>query len=195
MLTVRFSAALQLTAELHASQHRKGTDTPYLAHLLAVAAIVLEYGGDEDTAIAALLHDSIEDRSYLFSGGSDDLRSYLEARFGPKVLSIVEECTDADTIPKPPWQARKEAYIASIAHKSPEGLLVSCADKLHNTRSLVRDYKLFGDASWERFTGGKEGSLWYYQSLVAAFEQNPASPQGLVRELKTTVEQLLELTT
>jgi (p)ppGpp synthase/HD superfamily hydrolase len=173
--------AIAYTAAAHAGQMRKGSSIPYLSHLLAVSAIVLEYGGDEDTAIAALLHDVVED-----AGGRPRLAD-VRARFGEAVAAIVEGCTDADTTPKPPWRARKEAYIARLAGESPAVQLVSAADKLHNARSLLSDHFEIGPALWSRFSGGRDGTLWYFRSLVSTYT---SAPPALVRELDRVVTAL-----
>ncbi|WP_199248464.1 HD domain-containing protein [[Phormidium] sp. ETS-05] len=182
MLSERFNQALVYAAQLHANQKRKGSDVPYVAHLLGVASIALEYGAGEDEAIAALLHDAIEDQ------GGPATREEIRRRFGDTVTAIVDGCTDAETIPKPPWRQRKEAYIAHIANASGQVRLVSAADKLHNSRSLLKDYRLIGDALWDRFSGGKEGTLWYYRSLVTAFRQHGTTP--LIEDLDRTVTEL-----
>ena len=166
----RFSAALAFASEIHGTQTRKGTSIPYIAHLLAVTALVIEAGGDEDTAIAALLHDAVEDQ------GGQPMLQHIRARFGAVVADIVESCTDADTTPKPPWRARKELYIAGIAHKPPRALLIAAADKVHNARAILIDYKAIGERLWERFNGGREGTLWYYRALVTAFN-NRVQPE------------------
>lgn len=163
MLTDRFDDALAYASRLHRAQTRKGTDIPYVAHLLAVAALALENGADEDQAIAALLHDAVEDQ-----GGSPRLAE-IEARYGAGVAAIVADCTDADTIPKPPWRARKEAYVAGLAAKPARSLAVSLADKTHNAMAIVADLDAHGPAVWDRFTGGKAGTLWYYDALARAF--------------------------
>ena len=159
----RFSVALAFASELHGDQSRKGTPIPYIAHLLAVTALVIETGADEDTAIAALLHDAVEDQ-----GGRPTLER-IRARFGQQVADIVESCSDADVTPKPDWRPRKEAYVAAIAHKSPSALLVSLADKVHNAGAILDDYQLVGEEIWSRFKGGRDGTLWYYRALVEAF--------------------------
>lgn len=182
MLSERFTQALTYAHELHATQKRKAGDIPYITHLLGVASIALEYGANEDEAIAALLHDAIEDQ------GGAATRAEIRRRFGDDVTAIVDGCTDADTTPKPPCKPRKEAYIAHIPTASPEVLLVSAADKLHNVRSILKDYRMIGDAVWERFHGGKEGTLWYYRSLVDAFLKNQLTP--LVEELERVVSEL-----
>ncbi|MBW4454544.1 MAG: HD domain-containing protein [Nostoc indistinguendum CM1-VF10] len=165
MLSERFTTALTYATQLHANQVRKGSGVPYIAHLLGVASIALEYGANEDEAIAALLHDAIEDQ------GGAATREEIRRRFGDNVTAIVDGCTDADTTPKPPWRQRKEAYIAHIPTASPSVLLVSLADKLYNAQSILKDYRVLGDSLWERFHGGKEGTLWYYRALVDTFRK------------------------
>ena len=187
----KFEEALSFVCRLHAEQTRKQTDIPYISHLIGVAGIVLERGGDTDEAIAALLHDAIEDQGPDYPGGPDALRAEIRRRFGQKVLEIVEGCTDADTNPKPPWQARKEAYVAHISQASPSVRLVSCADKLHNARAILADLHVVGDALWDRFNGGKEGSLWYYTALVDAFQQ--AGSTHLADELDRVVSEIQRL--
>lgn len=182
MLTPRFNQALVYASELHQAQKRKGSEVPYIAHLLAVAGIVLEHGGDEDEAIAALLHDAIEDQ------GGAAAREEIRRRFGDRVTGIIDGCTDAETIPKPPWRQRKEAYVAHVALADESVRLVSAADKLHNARSILADYRRIGDALWQRFNGRKEGTLWYYRALVDAFKAHGPSP--LVEELERTVSEL-----
>ena len=185
MLSSRFTEALTYATKLHSNQVRKGSGVPYIAHLLGVTSIALEYGANEDEAIAALLHDAIEDQ------GGEATRAEIRRRFGDTVTEIVDGCTDAETIPKPPWRERKEAYIAHIFNASSSELLVSCADKLHNARSILNDYRVLGEAVWERFKGGKEGTLWYYRSLVEAFRQTGSTP--LVEELERVVLELEQL--
>ena len=163
MLTERFDQALAYAAHAHRTQLRKGTAIPYVSHLLGVASLALEAGADEDQAIAALLHDAVEDQ-----GGPDRLAD-IATRFGPRVARIVADCTDSDAEPKPPWRARKEACVAGLAHKAPESLLVSLADKTHNARAILADLEEHGAAVWDRFTGGRDGSLWYYRALADAF--------------------------
>ncbi|MCW5697665.1 MAG: HD domain-containing protein [Bauldia sp.] len=163
MLGERFDNALVYASRLHRGQLRKGTDIPYISHLLAVASLVIEYGGDEDQAIAALLHDAAEDQ-----GGEPTLREIRET-FGNDVADIVAACTDAWVEPKPPWHARKAAYLAALPHKQPRALLVSLADKVHNARAIVADRRAIGDAIFDRFTGRRDGTLWYYRSLSDIF--------------------------
>ena len=193
MLSTRFTTALSVATELHVYQERKGKGEPYVAHLLAVTSLVLENGGTEDEAIAALLHDTLEDQGHRFSGGADVLRDYIKDRFGVHVLEIVEACTDADVQPKPPWKARKVEYLEHLPMADASVLLVSCADKLHNGRSILQDYRQIGEALWSRFRGGKEGTLWYYESLVKAFGANSASPPLLLAELERTIAELKRL--
>ncbi len=185
-LSERFKEALALATDLHADQRRKGSGIPYVAHLLGVASLVLEYGGTEDEAIAALLHDAVEDQ------GGKETRKLIAKKFGEEVAQIVDGCTDTDETPKPPWQERKAAYIAHIASASPSVLLVSACDKLYNARTILADYRRIGDDIWERFKGGrKDGSLWYYQSLVGAYQKTGDHP--VYDELDRTVKELLKL--
>lgn len=158
----RFEEALAYAARLHANQRRKLSDTPYVAHLLAVAAIVLEYGGDEDEAIAALLHDAVEDQ------GGHAVLGEIEKRFGQRVARIVDDCSDAHVSPKPPWRERKERHLIRLAAASDSARLVIAADKLHNLRSLVRDYRSQGSELWTWFSGGRDGTLWYYREMLVA---------------------------
>lgn len=178
ILSERFDAALQYAAQAHRHQQRKGSGIPYLAHLLAVASLAIEYGADEDQAIAALLHDVIEDC------GSEHIPQ-LRSQFGERVLALVEGCTDSYTFPKPDWHTRKNNYLAHLALAPTELLLISACDKLHNLRSIVQDYQQVGEAIWDRFSGGKIGSLWYYQSLSALFAQS-----ALPADLKLALAQI-----
>ena len=185
-MSQRFRDALVYAAELHEKQVRKGSDTPYVAHLLAVASLVLEHGGSEDEAIAGLLHDAIEDQ------GGDATRQEIRRRFGEVVTAIVDGCTDAEVVPKPPWRARKEAYVAHIAEgSSPSVRLVSSADKLHNARTIVADYRALGEKLWSRFSGGREGTLWYYRALCDAYQVGGGTP--ILDELLRTVAELERL--
>ena len=184
-LSSRYESALVMASQLHASQKRKGTSIPYVSHLLAVSSLVLEHGGSEDQAIAALLHDAVEDQGGLPT--LDKIRDH----FGDVVAEIVDHCTDAYEEPKPEWRIRKEEYIASIAEKPLDAALVSCADKLHNARAILNDLRTLGDELWGRFTGGKDGTLWYYQSLAMVF--NDALANALSKELKRTVKEMDDL--
>jgi Guanosine polyphosphate pyrophosphohydrolases/synthetases len=183
----RLLMALDAAARMHAAQRRKGTDIPYLAHLMGTCAIALEYGADEEEAIAALLHDAIEDVT-----PTEAARAAV-AWFGKRVLAIVEGCTDTDEHPKPPWRPRKEAYLRHLAEADASVLLVSAADKLHNARSVVADLRSDGEAVWERFTGKRDGSLWYFRALVDAFRANPAHRPALIDELDRTVTEMERL--
>ena len=175
ILTHRFVQAMQYSFHLHASQMRKGTSIPYVAHLLGVTALVLEDGGNEEQAIAALLHDAVEDQ-----GGWETL-GQIRLRFGEQVAEIVEGCTDAFETPKPPWRQRKEDYINHLKTASPEIRRVSLADKLHNARAILANLRCEGADTWKRFNGGREGTLWYYRSLLEVFQEVESSP--MVAEL------------
>jgi len=181
----RFIAALSYAAKLHARQIRKRTERPYIGHLLGVAAIVIEYGGDEDLAIAALLHDAVEDQ-----GGLPRLRE-IQRKFGKRVAHIVDGCTDAYTEPKAPWLERKRAYIARVAGEGPEVCLVSAADKLSNARETLYEVRTHGDSVYERFAGKKTGTLWYYRELLRAFHR--AGKHPLIEELDRVVTELEQL--
>jgi len=154
----RFEEALILANQLHAGQKRKGTHVPYISHLLSTAALVLQDGGDEDEAIAALLHDAVEDQ-----GGEEKL-ALIRKKFGEKIATIVDECSDTDVTPKPPWRKRKEDHITRLQSASSSTHRVMLADKLHNARALLRELRDQGEAAWEVFRGGKEGMLWYYRT-------------------------------
>jgi (p)ppGpp synthase/HD superfamily hydrolase len=182
LLTERFEAALVYTTRLHAKQCRKSSNVPYVAHLLGVTSLVLEDGGEENEAIAALLHDAVEDQ-----GGLETLDE-IRHRFGTEVAEIVKALTDAYTDPKPPWRERKEAYLASIRSASPAAIRVSLADKVYNARSILRDVRLEGESVWERFNGGKTGTLWYYRRLIQEF--NKHGSRSLLADLIRLVEQL-----
>ena len=186
LLSSRFSQALEFAFKLHSGQYRKGGPIPYIAHLLGVTALVLEDGGDEDEAIAALLHDAVEDQ-----GGLPILRQIREC-FGDRVAEIVDGCTDAYTTPKPPWRERKEAYIARLIVAGASVRRVSLADKVHNARTLLADLRREGAATWPRFNGGRLGTLWYYRALLEIFRPTEASP--LVAELSRLVEEIERVT-
>ena len=184
-MTGRFERALVFAAQLHREQTRKGTAVPYVSHLLAVAAIVIEHGGNEDEAIAALLHDAVEDQ------GGPRTRERILRRFGARVTGIVDGCTDADTLPKPPWEARKRAYIERLAEAPKSVRLVCAADKLHNARSILGDFRHLGEEVWQRFSGGREDTLWYYRSVADTLLRSGRTP--LVDELDRTVSDLERL--
>jgi (p)ppGpp synthase/HD superfamily hydrolase len=181
-LGARFERALLFATRKHAGQHRKGTTVPYVAHLLSVAGLVLEAGGDEDLAIAALLHDVVED-----CGGAPMLRE-IRRRFGKRVADVVDGCTDSDLDPKPPWRQRKEDYLKHLRTADADTRLVSAADKLHNVRSIVAAYREIGDRVWERFHGKRDGTLWYYRTLLDELQRKKSSP--LMRELERAVIEL-----
>ncbi|HSZ02316.1 MAG TPA: HD domain-containing protein [Terriglobales bacterium] len=181
-LGARFERALLFATRKHAGQHRKGTTVPYVAHLLSVAGLVLEAGGDEDLAIAALLHDVVED-----CGGAPMLREICR-RFGKRVADVVDGCTDTDLDPKPPWRQRKEDYLKHLRTADADTRLVSAADKLHNVRSIVAAYREIGDRVWERFHGKRDGTLWYYRTLLDELQRKKSSP--LMRELERAVIEL-----
>jgi (p)ppGpp synthase/HD superfamily hydrolase len=186
-LSPRFSDALLYAAELHADQQRKFSGAPYLAHLLGVASIALEYGANEEEAIAALLHDAIEDQ------GGAATREEIGRRFGQPIAAIVAGCTDTDRSPKPPWRQRKEAYVARLRDASASVRLVSAADKLHNARSILKEYRALGESLWAGFRGGREGTLWYYRAVVDVLKQAGTTP--LVQELDRTVAELERICT
>lgn len=182
--SARFAQAWLYAHALHADQVRKGTAIPYITHLMSVAGIVADYGGDEEQVIAALLHDAVEDQ-----GGPPRLVE-IHSQFGPRVAAIVQACTDADVTPKPPWASRKRAYIAHLDAAPADALLVSAADKLHNARTLLADVRREGLATFARFNGQLGGTLWYYHALVAAFQRRAVHP--LFDELERTVRALCE---
>ena len=192
-MTDRFNRALQLAIEAHAGQVRKGTENtaglalPYITHPVAVAALVQRYGGTEDQVIAALLHDVLED------GGPQWARPIREA-FGADVLALVEFCTDGlpdETGRKPPWRERKEAYLEHLREADGPGLLVSACDKLANLQAILLDLTEVGEAVWARFTGKKDGTLWYYGALVDAFAGRV--PPALARALRGDLGVMLAL--
>jgi (p)ppGpp synthase/HD superfamily hydrolase len=181
-LGTRLQHAFRYAAEKHAGQTRKKTAVPYLSHLMAVASLVLEAGGDEDMAIAALLHDVVED-----CGGMPRLRE-VRKEFGPRVAKIVEGCTDAYVEPKPEWLKRKKNYLREVKHADAETRLVSAADKLHNVRTILTDYRRDGESVWKRFSGKKEGTLWYYRALSDEYQRR--NPNRITPELEIAVGEL-----
>ena len=184
-ISTLFDQALHYAVLVHAGQTRKGTTIPYISHLLGVTSIALEYGATETEAIAALLHDAGED-----AGGEGRIAD-IRRRFGNAVADIVEGCTDTVEHPKPAWRARKQKYIDHVASASPSVILVSAADKLHNARAILSDYREIGEQIWLRFNGGKDGTLWYYRELLSAFRTSDDTP--LLRELDAVVTQLEEM--
>ena len=182
-LGARYAEAVAYVSALHATQTRKTTTIPYISHLLGVSSLVLEAGGDEDLAIAALLHDGPEDQ-----GGQPTLDE-IRSRFGDRVAHIVEGCTDSfteDPENKAPWKERKIAYLEHLKEADVDTLTVSIADKLHNARAIVTDLMIHGDDTWERFNGKKDGTLWYYKSILA-IAQKSGAPQFLRVNLKCAV--------
>lgn len=186
-LGARFNDAFLFAAEKHASQTRKKTDVPYISHLMSVAGLVLEAGGGEDQGVAALLHDVVED-----CGGQPVLDEVRE-RFGERVAGIVQGCTDAYTIPKPPWKQRKLDYLEVLRRADDDVRLVSAADKLHNVRTILADYRREGDSVWDRFSGHRDGTLWYYRAVLEVLHQG--KPNRLVDELELVVTELETLAT
>lgn len=206
-LSPLYDEALSYAADLHRNHFRKqgpestGPAVPYLSHLLQVSGIVLEYGGDEEQAIAALLHDAIEDAERC---GRDEaeVRGEIESRFGERVYRMVEGCTDTepgaskesiapdDKLEE--WRQRKTGYLGRLPAKPRDTLMVSMADKLHNSRAIVGDYTQVGEALWDRFTPGGEDTVWYYESLVSAYEQAWAGDRepALLEALRGTVGQM-----
>lgn len=182
ILTEKFTETLVYATQLHSHQRRKIRKIPYIAHLLSVAALVLEAGGTEAEAIAALLHDSIEDQ------GGKPIREEIRQRFGDTVVGIIDGCTEWDTPPKPPWLERKHRYLANLRHASPSVRLVSLADKLHNARSLLADWRELGDVIWDEFSIGKEKTLWFYQSLLQVYRETGSD--WMTVELEQVVSQL-----
>jgi len=178
----KFAQAFAYAARLHARQRRKGTNKPYIGHLMSVTSIVIAYGGDEEMAIAALLHDAVEDQ-----GGIQRLHE-IRKRFGKRVARIVDGCTDSYTEPKPPWLERKQNYIVRIAKEDADTRLVSAADKLSNARDILQDVRVHGDQTFERFHGKKDGTLWYYRTLITEFRK--AGSNRLVEELDRVVTEL-----
>lgn len=186
ILTDRFDRALLYATHVHGGQVRKGSSTPYVAHLMAVSATVLEYGGDEDLAIAGLLHDCVEDQGG--AGRLEDIRN----RFGRRVAKVVEACSDsmANTSAgekKPDWHTRKKAYIDHLKSADEDILRVSLADKVHNARAILRDLRKpeIGNKIWSRFSQPREDTLWYYRGLAKVFRKK--LPGQLSEELHEIV--------
>lgn len=174
----RFDDAVRFALDAFRPITRKGSGIPYVTHLFAVTALVGEHGGDEDQLCAAMLHDWLEDIP-----GAD--RGVLAARFGERVAWLVEALTDSVEHPKPPWRERKERYLEHLRFEPPEVKLVSCADKLHNCRTLVMDHRALGDALFDRFRGRRDGTLWYYRAVTDALAEGWEHPlqQELAREV------------
>ncbi len=181
----RLQRAFRYAAEKHAGQTRKQSAVPYLSHLMAVASLVLEAGGDEDLAIAALLHDVVED-----CGGMPRLRE-IRKQFGARVAKVVEGCTDSFGEPKPEWVERKKDYLREVKNADAETRLVSASDKLHNVRTILADYRQDGEAIWARFSGKREGTLWYYRALSDEYRRR--GPNRNTCELELAVAELERL--
>ena len=176
-----FESALKYASRLHAKQTRKRSGAPYISHLLAVAAIALEHGATEKEAIAALLHDAVEDQ-----GGQETLEK-IRRRYGKRVAGIVAACSDTDQLPKPPWRERKEAYVERLRSAPYSVRLVVAADKLHNARHLLSSYRVQGEDLWSHFTGDREGTLWYYRAVVDALA-TAAEPEE--NQLRAIIEEI-----
>jgi (p)ppGpp synthase/HD superfamily hydrolase len=184
LLTQRFEQAFAYAFQLHAHQLRKGGSVPYISHLMGVAALVLEDGGDEDEAIAALLHDAVEDQ------GSAAIRDEIQQRFGDRVLNLVDACTESEQLPKPPWKQRKLQALAQMRQAEPAALRVMLADKLHNLRSIWADRQRQGDGVWDRFNASRNEVLWFYGACVEAVGDRFDSP--MVTELQLILSYLNE---
>ncbi|MGE5209275.1 MAG: HD domain-containing protein [Alphaproteobacteria bacterium] len=182
-LSAKFEEALIYATRAHGGQVRKKTGIPYVAHILGVTAIALEYGANETEAIGALLHDTVED-----CGGVERLRDIRE-KFGDDVAGIVDGCTDTYETPKPPWLERKRAYIKHLEDSDSSTRLVSASDKLHNTRAILAELRRIGPQVFERFSGKTDGTLWYYRTLVTAFRQH-SDHADLIDELNRVVMEI-----
>jgi (p)ppGpp synthase/HD superfamily hydrolase len=182
-MSEKFEEALVYATRLHCNQARKKTGVPYVAHILGVTAIAMEYGANETEAIGALLHDTVED-----CGGAHRLRDIRE-KFGNEVAHIVDGCTDTDQTPKPPWLERKKAYIAHLKGSDSATRLVSASDKLHNTRAILAELRRHGQSVFQKFNGKKDGTLWYYRTLVTAFREF-GDHQDLIDELDRVVTEI-----
>jgi (p)ppGpp synthase/HD superfamily hydrolase len=188
LTTARFESALVYAHQVHQNQRRKGTGIPYIAHILGVAALAMEYGATEEEAIGALLHDAAED------GGGEATLAEIRARFGDAVADIVLGCSDSlveDPEDKLPWRERKENYLAHLENASQSVCLVSAADKLHNVRSIMRDYREHGEDIWQRFQGRRDGTLWYYETVADTLMRRYRAQ--LTRDLQDEVDALLSL--
>jgi len=190
-LTGKFDLALQFASALHRQQWRKSTTIPYIAHLLSVCALVLESGGDEDQAIAALLHDAVEDQ-----GGIPTLET-IRRLFGNRVADAVESCSDStasDAAQKAPWRERKEKYLEHLRNNATQdALMITAADKLHNVQALLVGHRQNGSEVWQHFNAPKADQLWYYDSVLQVLLQSPQSPKALVADLQRTLEELRRL--
>ena len=181
----RVLAATALAFELHGDQRRKQGAVPYIGHLLGVASLVVDDGGDEDQVVAALLHDAAEDQ------GGHPVLSEVARRFGPRAAAIVEACTDTMASPKPPWRARKVAWLARLPDVPDAAWPVIVADKLHNARAVVSALRTGGVASLDVFNGGRDGTLWYYRAVADVAAR--CRPGPMVDELLRTVDEMERL--
>lgn len=181
-LTERFDQAFLLASELHRTQMRKSTEIPYISHLMTVSALVLENGGTEEEAIAALLHDAVEDQ-----GGQATLVR-IRQQLGDGVADLVMALSDTDVTPKPPWRERKEQYLQHLEVAPISVLRVSAADKRHNARTIVKDYLLMGEDLWNRFSAPAADQIWYYRSLADVFRRRLGG--SLASELSRAVADL-----
>jgi len=181
----KFEEALCCAMRWHAQQVRKGTRVPYAAHLLGGASLIIEEGGTMTEAIAALLHDAVEDQ------GGAPRQAEIRRRFGPRVATIVRGCTDTDQAPKPPWRPRKEEYLRHLEHASRAILRVSLADKLHNARAILADADRVGNAVWGRFSAPRRDVLWYYGALAHCFDRR--LPGAMASELHRCVRAMAKL--
>lgn len=179
----RLASAMAYAALIHGTQKRKGTSIPYVSHLMSVSALVMEFGGDEDQAIAGMLHDALED-----CGAEHE--KVIRTNYGSRVADIVCACTDGvpdRTGNKAPWRERKERYLEHLRDTPAEALLVSGCDKLHNARAILADLRAGHDV-FSRFSAGKDNTLWYYRSLVDAFRRRLGADAPVVKELAAAVE-------
>lgn len=180
--STRIDDAFAFAHRVHRDQRRKGSGAPFITHVMSVAALVGEHGGDEDQFIAALLHDAVEDGEGLKT------LEEIRAAFGERVAQLVEGCTDAFTRPKPPWQKRKEDFIRAVTGAPPELRLIVAADKIHNVRIIARDLREEGACVWDRFQGKREGSLWYYAEIMSVLSQGWEHP--ILDDLRRAVQRL-----
>lgn len=178
----KLDEAIMMVTDAFRCIERKGSGVPYLTHLMQVMVTVAEAGGDEEQMIAALLHDYLED---IEGATNDD----VESRFGKRVLRMVLALSDSTTHPKPPWLERKKAYLAHLKTEQADVKLISCADKLHNSQSILRDRRLMGDAIYDRFTATKEQTHWYYEQILVSLSHEWDSP--LLLELRKSVDELI----
>lgn len=188
-LGLKFERGLVCAHRWHQQQRRKGDPpTPYIAHLLGVASNVIEAGGTEEEAVAALLHDAVEDQ-----GGQQRLQQIQEL-FGDEVARLVAACSDRIEAPAPPWRERKETYIQKLSKAGLSVRRIAVADKLYNARSIIRDYRRVGPEVWERFRAGSGEVRWYYRALGEALEVAPPDPlESWVQEFRQVIEQMQKL--